>query len=78
MALQPTLSKLDTTRAMRTADELLMLVKAIHGSLAGTQETNWLEWKSSLDLTKPAGKFAVAKAILGFSNRIGRAGTARR
>lgn len=66
---QPTLSILDSTRAMRTADELLMLVRAIHGSPADTQETNWLEWKSSLDLTRPAGKFAVAKAILGFSNR---------
>lgn len=64
-----TLSDIDTTRAMRTDDELRMLVEAIHGSPAGTQEKNWLEWKNGLDLTKAAGKFAVAKAILGFVNR---------
>ncbi|MFT9663688.1 hypothetical protein ACM0CQ_15740 [Mycobacteroides abscessus subsp. abscessus] len=64
-----TLSDIDTSRAMRTDDELRILVEAIHGSAPGTQETNWLEWKNSLDLTKAAGKFAVAKAILGFANR---------
>lgn len=64
-----TLSDIDTTRAMRTDDELRMLVEAIHGSPAGTQETNWVEWKNGLDLTKAAGRFAVAKAILGFANR---------
>ncbi len=64
-----TLSDIDTTRAMRTDDELRMLVEAIHGSPPGTQEKNWLEWKNGLDLTKAAGKFAVAKAILGFANR---------
>lgn len=64
-----TLSDIDTSRAMRTDDELRMLVEAIHGSAPGTQETNWLEWKNGLDPTKAAGKFAVAKAILGFANR---------
>lgn len=54
---------------MRTDDELRALVEAIHGSPAGTQEKNWLEWKNGLDLTKAAGKFTVAKAILGFANR---------
>ncbi len=54
---------------MRTDDELRILVEAIHGSPAGTQEKNWLEWKNGPDLTKAAGKFAVAKAILGFANR---------
>ncbi|RAU99105.1 hypothetical protein [Mycolicibacter senuensis] len=64
-----TLSDIDTTRAMRTDDELRMLVGAIHSSPSGTQERNWLEWKNGLDLTKAAGKFAAAKAILGFANR---------
>ncbi|PQM50315.1 hypothetical protein C5U48_20775 [Mycolicibacter virginiensis] len=64
-----TLSDIDTTRAMRTADELQTLVQTIHGSRPDTQESNWLEWKNGLDLTKAAGKFAVAKAILGFANR---------
>lgn len=64
-----TLSNIDTTRAARTPDELRELVEAIHSSPEMAQETNWLEWKSSLDLSKPAGRFAVAKAILGFANR---------
>lgn len=64
-----TLSDIDTSRAFRTDDELLQLVAAIHGSRAEAQETNWLEWKSGLDLTKAPGKFAVAKAVLGFANR---------
>lgn len=70
MNLEPlTLSDIDTARALRTDDELLRLVAAIYGSRPEGQETSWLEWKSSLDLTKAPGKFAVAKAILGFANR---------
>jgi hypothetical protein len=57
------------SRDFRTQDELTELVKAVHDAPTGTQETNWLEWKSSLDLESAAGKFAVAKAILGFANR---------
>lgn len=64
-----TLSDIDTTRALRTDDELLRLVAAIHGSRPEAQETNWLECKSTLDLSVAAGKFAVAKAVLGFANR---------
>jgi hypothetical protein len=36
---------------------------------AGTQETNWLEWKNGLDVGTIEGRFAVGKAILGFANR---------
>lgn len=63
------LTNIDTSRALRTDDELRALIEAIYSSPAESQETNWLEWKSRLDLTKAAGKFAVAKAILGFANR---------
>jgi hypothetical protein len=63
------LTNIETTRALRTEDELRALVEAIHDSPTTAQETNWLEWKSSLDLGKPEGRFAVAKAILGFANR---------
>lgn len=61
---QPTLSNLDTTRAMRTADELLMLVEAVHGSPAGTQETNWLEWKRSTVTVHRAAALAAAGVLL--------------
>ena len=50
-----TLSDIGTSRALRTDDELLRLVAAIHGSRLEAQETNWLEWKSSLDLYAAAG-----------------------
>lgn len=63
------LSDLDTTQDFRTASELRELVEAIFNSPPGTQETNWLEWKSQLDLGTLAGRFAIAKAILGFANR---------
>ncbi len=63
------LSSIDKSRALRTEDELHDLVEAIYNSPPGAQETNWLEWKSSLDLGAAEGRFAVAKAILGFSNR---------
>lgn len=63
------LSNLDTTRDLRTPDELLELVEAIYNSPATAQETNWLEWKSTLDLGTVEGRFAVGKAILGFANR---------
>jgi hypothetical protein len=56
-------------RAFCTEDERAALVKAVHEASRDAQETNWLEWKSSLDLSTPAGRFAVAKAILGFANR---------
>ena len=61
--------KIDTSRAFQTPDELTALVKAVAEAPSGTQESNWIEWKSSLDLGRARGKFAVAKAILGFSNR---------
>ncbi|MGD1282045.1 hypothetical protein ACKUUI_02350 [Mycobacterium seoulense] len=63
------LSDIDTTRDLRTPDELRSLVEAIFNSPPNAQETNWLEWKSSLDLGTAEGRFTVAKAILGFANR---------
>ena len=32
-------------------------------------ETDWLEWKVGVDLSKPEGRFDVAKQVLGFANR---------
>lgn len=63
------LKELDTDRGFRTPAELVELVTAIYDSPGNAQETNWVEWKRSLDLGKAAGRFAVGKAILGFANR---------
>ena len=60
---------INTDREYRTLDELAGLVRAVAEAPAGTQETRWIEWKRTLDLDKPAGRFTVAKAILGFANR---------
>jgi hypothetical protein len=61
--------KIDTSGDLRIMDELVELIKANYDAPPGAQETNFLEWKSSLDLDTLADKFAVAKAILGFANR---------
>jgi hypothetical protein len=45
------------------------LIQAVLNA-SSADETRWLEWKSQLDVSKPEGAFAVAKAILGFANRM--------
>ncbi|OBF19477.1 hypothetical protein A5725_18160 [Mycobacterium kubicae] len=61
------LSDIDTTRALRTEDELRGLVDAIYSAPTTEQETNWLEWKSTLNMGVVEGRFQVAKAILGLA-----------
>jgi hypothetical protein len=62
--------KLDTSRAIRTLDEKLALVKAIHDAPRSEPELEWVEWKSTWDLTRTAHKFETAKHVLGFGNRM--------
>ena len=64
-----TLDDLDRSRALRTPAELRELVEAIRDSPPDSQETNWVEWKSSLDLSSKEGRFSIARAVLGFANR---------
>lgn len=45
------------------------LIKAVLLA-SSADESRWLEWKSGLDVSKPAGAFAVARGILGFANRM--------
>ena len=54
---------------MRTRAEQIALVEAVRDAPAGEQETNYLEWKSILDLASKAARATIAKAVLGFSNR---------
>lgn len=60
---------LDSSRPLRTYDQLKLLVQAIHASDDPGGENASIEWKSFLDLGKPAGAFHAARAILGFANR---------
>ena len=64
-----TLDDLDRSRALRTPAELRELVEAIRDSPPDSQETNWVEWKSGLDLSSKEGRFSIARAVLGFANR---------
>ncbi|WP_405533729.1 hypothetical protein OG592_41655 (plasmid) [Streptomyces avidinii] len=45
------------------------LIRAVLGATSA-DESRWLEWKSDLDVSKPDGAFGVARAILGFANRM--------
>jgi hypothetical protein len=58
----------DTTHAPRRPSELVALVEAVVAADPG-DESDWLEWKSTLDLGRAEGRFAVARAVLGLSNR---------
>lgn len=55
-------------RALRRPADLVRLVEAV---LQGDDEdeADWVEWKSSLDLTAPEGTFSLARQILGLSHR---------
>jgi hypothetical protein len=58
----------DTGVALRGDDDLCRLVEAV--AAAGEHdETDWLEWKGTLDLSTKAGAFAVARTVLGLANR---------
>lgn len=61
---------LDTSESFRRTHRLGDLVDAVyHATKSTTPETHWVEWKSTLDLATPKGKFAAAKAIIAFANR---------
>ncbi|MDE0666776.1 MAG: ATP-binding protein [Acidimicrobiaceae bacterium] len=56
-------------------ERLRSLAKEIRDGITDI-ETDWLEWKSALDLATPGGRFRVSKQILGIANRV--PGLARR
>jgi hypothetical protein len=57
----------DTSEPLATPQRLTELAEAIVG--AAVSETHWLDWKSSLDFSAPAGPYAVARTIIAFANR---------
>lgn len=50
-------------------EQLRSLAKEIRNGVTDV-ETDWLEWKSALDLTTAAGRFGVSRQILGMANRV--------
>jgi hypothetical protein len=57
-----------TARPLRTHAELAQLVAAIVKA-SPTGETNWLEWKRTLDLSTKIAQGVIARTILGMANR---------
>jgi hypothetical protein len=60
---------IDSSRALRTLDELQALIEAIRDAPATEPETDSLEWKSVWDLDDSEKCFETAKHLLGFGNR---------
>jgi len=60
---------IDTGQALSTTAQRTALASAIYRADGNASETQWLEWKTDVDLGNAAGKFALSRAILGFANR---------
>ena len=58
----------DTGSDSQTVDELRLLAEAILQA-DSVDESDWLEWKSTLDLSDKRHQFQLSKHILGFANR---------
>ncbi|MFJ3906091.1 helix-turn-helix domain-containing protein [Streptomyces sp. NPDC090025] len=59
----------DQTTAAVRLDQKQALITAVYRAGAA-DEVGWLEWKSHLDLTERRSFFTIAKAVLGFANRM--------
>ncbi len=59
---------IDTPNALRMPHELARLVTAIMAA-SPNDETDWLEWKSGMDLGQRETQVTIARHILGMANR---------
>ena len=59
---------IDVSKPFRYPSELKRLVQAVRAA-GEYDETRWIEWKRSLDLTAVEGIRHIARQILGFANR---------
>lgn len=59
---------LDLTRPFRSHADLVRLVRAVHAA-DPHDEAEWVEWKSTLELTSSTGIGTVARHALGMANR---------
>ncbi|GAA2418720.1 hypothetical protein GCM10010404_91660 [Nonomuraea africana] len=59
----------DISSAPRRPADFVALVEAIFGA-SDADEGTWLEWKSTLDLASKHGCHHIARAIIGFANRM--------
>ena len=61
--------RIDTRYAPKELADLVRLVQAIR-SATSEDETDWLEWKSTLNFTDTKHKTSIAKIIIGMANRM--------
>lgn len=61
---------IELSRPARTRADQTALVEAVRDAAASEQETNYLEWKGSLDLGAKSALAKIGGAVLGFSNRM--------
>ena len=61
--------ELDTSRSLRSLDELTGLIGAISKAPTTESEPDWLEWKREADLSDRRWHAIIAKCIAGFANR---------
>jgi hypothetical protein len=59
----------DLTRAARSRSERIAVIEAVANAAPHEPETDWIEWKSDLDVSTIEGSFKVARGLLGFGNR---------
>lgn len=60
--------EIDTSRPARKPSERRAIVRYVYETTEAI-ETDWLEWKSTFDLSRPKYRAATAKHILAFANR---------
>lgn len=60
---------LDTSHAIRGPGARKALIEAILDAPSSEQETEWLEWKSSVALDQKAWQGEIATHVIGFANR---------
>ena len=53
----------DLTRAARSYSERIAVIEAVANSAAHEPETDWIEWKSNLDVSSNEGAFSVARGV---------------
>lgn len=61
---------IELSRPARTRADQTALVEAVRDAPASEQETNYLEWKGSLDLGAKSALAKIGGAVLGLSNRM--------
>lgn len=59
---------IDSSQSYRFPGELVELVEAVTQTDPNNEST-WIEWKSTLDLTDKSAHWHIAKHVLGFANR---------